>query len=180
MEWFASIIAVAVAVIAYFQWRTAHDRVTLDLFDRRREVYDEIVDSIFPIIAHGSVMRADADSAFLIASRKAQFLFGDDVINYLNDLWKLMNDIRLAETYMDSSGAAQKKWLEQYQSGMRHIHDFHNQFPELCAPYLRLDHKRARGVRRWLLDSFGFKKPVPQIRQPIEKSETSLTRQDRG
>ena len=31
--------AVFVALIGYFQWRTAHQRAALDLFDRRYEIF---------------------------------------------------------------------------------------------------------------------------------------------
>jgi hypothetical protein len=37
-----AIIAALVAVIAWLQWRTAQEKVLLDLFDRRFAVYEEL------------------------------------------------------------------------------------------------------------------------------------------
>jgi hypothetical protein len=38
----STLIAAIGAAILYFQWRTAHQRAVLDLFDRRLEVFGDI------------------------------------------------------------------------------------------------------------------------------------------
>jgi hypothetical protein len=46
MRLLATVIALVVAVIAYFQWWTAHLRYILDLFDKRFEVYEALCTSV--------------------------------------------------------------------------------------------------------------------------------------
>lgn len=39
-------IAAVVALIAFLQWRTAHDKVLLDLFDKRFAAYEDLLIAI--------------------------------------------------------------------------------------------------------------------------------------
>ena len=50
------------ALIAYFQWRTAHQRIVLDLFERRTEVFEEIENAVKQAL--NSSTREEADAAF--------------------------------------------------------------------------------------------------------------------
>jgi hypothetical protein len=47
------IVATFVAIIGYFQWRTAHQRVILDLFERRMKVYEGAKRCVSYVVAHG-------------------------------------------------------------------------------------------------------------------------------
>jgi hypothetical protein len=58
----APAIALLAAVIAWAQWRTARDRVKLDLFDRRMAAYERLRGAVVPINASGRVKNADTDS----------------------------------------------------------------------------------------------------------------------
>jgi ABC-type nickel/cobalt efflux system permease component RcnA len=62
------------AYIAWRQWRTAHDKVKLDLFDRRLAAYQRLKDAVAPITASGKVTLADTDR-FARAMYDMRFLF---------------------------------------------------------------------------------------------------------
>ena len=78
------LIAAFGALIAYFQWRSTHQRIVLDLFQRRMEVFKEIEGAAKQSVS--STERADATAAFwrfASARSDARFLFGADVITKL-------------------------------------------------------------------------------------------------
>ena len=91
--------AVAVAVIGYLQfrtarlqWRTAHNRAVLDQFERRYKVYKMLRGLIRAIqgssdAAHEGFLKAQE------AAERAQFLFGDDVVSYVNQLLRDITDL---------------------------------------------------------------------------------------
>jgi len=51
--WIIATIAVFAALIAYFQWRTAHQRVVLDLVDRRVQTFELVERACGSIISAG-------------------------------------------------------------------------------------------------------------------------------
>jgi hypothetical protein len=81
------IIAGFGAGIAYFQWRTAHQRVVLDLFDRRVAVFRDIEEAAKAAL--NELGRAQLEPAFwsyVRAEANARFLFGEEVIVALSNL----------------------------------------------------------------------------------------------
>jgi hypothetical protein len=72
------IIALIVAMIALAQWRTAHQRMVIDLFERRMNLIDELSRIVSAILFEGALRREDADG-FLRATRGDKFLFGSEV-----------------------------------------------------------------------------------------------------
>jgi hypothetical protein len=67
------------AVIGFMQWRTAHQRSVLDLFEKRFEVYSSIREIVGEVIREGSVPNLRAFN-FARAAEKAQFLFGSEAV----------------------------------------------------------------------------------------------------
>jgi hypothetical protein len=76
--WVTILIAAIAAMIAYFQWVTAHQRIVLDLFDKRWKVFEEIEVVIGDVLTHAETSH-DTLQAFLRAEADARFLFGEDV-----------------------------------------------------------------------------------------------------
>jgi hypothetical protein len=64
--WFAALIALFGAGIAYAQSRTAHQRVVLDLFDRRFKVFEETERVISRV--RGAAPRFPGSSACMTAN----------------------------------------------------------------------------------------------------------------
>jgi hypothetical protein len=91
-------IAVLAAVIGFMQWRTAHQRAVLDLFEKRYELYSAVRSVITEVLTQG---RADHKLQFdyLRAIERAHFLFGPEVTAYLDSLYKQRGE-SLVQPYM--------------------------------------------------------------------------------
>ena len=83
----AIVVSLVVAHVQYAQWRTANQKVVIDLYDRRLKVYGQLSRAIGPVVRDGEVSGA-AFKDFMIAQTDATFLFGDDVLEYLKALRK--------------------------------------------------------------------------------------------
>jgi len=70
-------IALAATRIAYGQWQTAHQRVLLDLFERRMAMYEAMRDVVAGVLQTG---RADHETyfRFLRATDRPHLVFGDE------------------------------------------------------------------------------------------------------
>lgn len=80
------LVAVFVSYIAWQQHRTNKEKLKLDLFDKRFDVYDATKKYLSKITAEGNVSNDDL-ADFLIATNKSYFLFGQDIEKYLNELY---------------------------------------------------------------------------------------------
>jgi hypothetical protein len=88
--WLVPAIASFAALIAYLQWVTAHQKIVLELFDKRLAAFQEIQSALLPIMRNGAATQEDF-FAFARAVERCRFLFGDDVHEYLAELRKKMS-----------------------------------------------------------------------------------------
>jgi hypothetical protein len=88
-------IAGAVAVIALFQWRTAQQKVVLDLFNRRMETYTALRKIVTKIRGSSSAATTEISFEFLRAMDRAEFLFGDEIVEHLKRIDAAINEIRI-------------------------------------------------------------------------------------
>lgn len=80
-------IAAAVAYIAYQQWKTARDKLRLDLFDRRIVIWEAVDDFLWTVVV--SEQTPDNSlSVYLRRTANAHFLFSHDVVSYLDEIRK--------------------------------------------------------------------------------------------
>ena len=77
--------------IAWRQWRTAHDKVKLDLFDPRLAAYQRLKDAVAPIAASGKVTLADAER-FARAMYDMRFLFDKETEACVDQIYRAMLD----------------------------------------------------------------------------------------
>ena len=89
------IVAALVGYVAYRQWKTAHARLRLDLFDRRYRIYEAYWKRFSDIVREGEVKKL-IEPEFNRARQEADFFFGDDVVSRLEEfdrhatnLWRL-------------------------------------------------------------------------------------------
>jgi hypothetical protein len=80
------IIALMVAMIAFAQWRTARQRMILDLFQRRMDLIDLVSRAASTILIEGALRNENVDG-FLRATRGDKFLFGSKVTTYLSETY---------------------------------------------------------------------------------------------
>ena len=135
-------IAAIVAIIAFLQWKTAREKVLLDLFDKRFAVYDELRSVI------GRFLTGDIDQKglfeFKTASSRAQFLFGPEVTSFLDERWADLSREMIAwkvtprpvpENQREAAEAALIARKDR-------LSDFFKNFDELVAPYMN-HHQKA-------------------------------------
>ena len=135
------IIAAVGAFIAYFQWRTAHQRVVLELFDRRLAVFRKLEESAKGIL--DGVSRKDLEAPFwsyIEAESNARFLFGEEVITALSRLRANIADA-MAFCEIGDEHPDRHNLIERHSAALQYIAAFIQNSSPLFAPYMRLDQK---------------------------------------
>ncbi|MGD1038139.1 MAG: hypothetical protein ABR878_13380 [Roseiarcus sp.] len=127
-------VALFVALIGFLQWRTAHQRAVLDLFERRIAIYDSIREVIDEIVRLG-VVTNEAVRKFERAIDKVPFLFRNDVESYLYDLRKTM----ISHHALDGSG--DESSTNAQDRHFKKIGRFYDEFGVLLRPYVRMHQK---------------------------------------
>lgn len=137
----ASVAALAV-VIAVGQWHTARTKLVLDLFELRLQVYDDLIHALSPVWRNGA---ADVNDivAFSKPHDRANFLFGDDVKEYLGDIRKTLAELGLARDMLLPSSPDEErgKWAKAKHNAILKVSRFPEDFGALAAPYMRIDAK---------------------------------------
>lgn len=143
------IIALMVAMIAFAQWRTAHQRMILDLFQRRMDLVDLVSRIASSIVIEGALRIEDVDS-FLRAMRGDKFLFGPEVTTYLSETYKRLVDLQATESVIKTAQGEERKQLsEKYLAIRNEVNRFHETFHTLVVPYVRMNQK-LRWVDQYL------------------------------
>lgn len=133
------LVGIMVAVIAYRQWRTAHEKLLIDLFDRRFSVYA----SIKEIIAE--FQRDPLKAKVLIetseAFAKSRFLFGKDVYTKLFEIRDDMlrwSEVRLEDRLDDNE--KQNRFRDDRNASLRSkVRAFEKDMPSIFSRYIKLD-----------------------------------------
>jgi len=81
------LIAVVTTYIAWQQWKTNQQKLILDRYDRRLCVYEE-VRKILSIIVRDAKASYDDLIQFRTAVSEADFLFGPEIPQYIDDIYK--------------------------------------------------------------------------------------------
>lgn len=128
--------------IAHRQWRTAQNKLKLDLFERRFSVYDTARKLIGSIM--GSGRAADAEvMRFLFGTREAKWLLNNDIAEYLYEqIYRKAIDLQTLSAELEGlpvgeersknvrSQSEIKKWmLKQFEV-----------LDEKFSPFLKLEH----------------------------------------
>jgi len=145
IQWLvATTIAAFAAIIAYFQWRTAHQRVILDLFDRRNAVYLDLRNGASAILRAGKGT-PDVETQLIRAVETARFYFGEDVVMQLDEF--LSAAIHLGQYSSEIEGAQgdeRRVLIEKRRAAFDKVEEFFKNAPRLVAPYMRLDQKMPK------------------------------------
>lgn len=149
-------IALGVGIIAFLQWRTAHQKVLLDLFERRLKIYDAVISAVDQFSNSGPVdVSLQARMKLQIATSEARFLFGDEVLAHLQTLIEDMSKVIMKVRRIDSQSvawSARDKLIEEVAEIGGRIDTWSVKFSKLCYPYIRMDQKRVRTPGEWLAD----------------------------
>ncbi len=133
------VIAALVALITFLQWKTAREKVLLDLFDKRFAVYDELCS----VVGRGGIDQT-AIFDFKRAASRAQFLFGPEVQTFLEERQADLSREMIARNVQprpvpeDQREAVDAANLAR----LNHLSDFTKDFDEKVAPYMN-HHQKA-------------------------------------
>lgn len=96
------IVAVFGIYIATQQWRTARNKLKLDLFDKRLAVYEATRSFLASIITSGKITQEN-EMLFLAGTRGAKWLFGNEIEQYIDkQLWNQSNKLICLQSTFDS------------------------------------------------------------------------------
>lgn len=133
-------IAILAIVVAVLQWRTAHQKVVLDLFERRMKVYSEIRAVIASILSSGKVPN-EKHFEFMLAMDGAKFLFGREVNQYLFELNTTLICLQESE-YGHLQGKELAEAFQRHQKHFNEMQKFYKVFDPLVESYVAMRQRR--------------------------------------
>jgi hypothetical protein len=126
------ITGICVAVIAYGQYRIEKDKVKLELYRKRYDIYIKVQEFI-AIIVGNTYCKTENLQMFLRDTREVEFLFNQDIVNYLDEMYKkgvAMRDTYNLETRDPDSFYEIQDWLDtnlrNLLKNLNHILILHN------------------------------------------------------
>lgn len=94
--WATTIISGLVLVVAFMQWRTAHQKVMLDLFSRRIKIFDDVNEGVSTYLLDlGTMSDSNARAKIYAAWRESKFVFGEDVSFHINSVLKAIGRLKV-------------------------------------------------------------------------------------
>lgn len=145
-------IALAVGVIAFLQWRTAHQKVVLDVFDRRLSVFDDTMKFRQEVSHQGFKIDMETVVAFHTVRRRARFLFGDDVNAVLQKWHEHLIEFSTSITMIELDEDARQEHAPKATAAYKASAGLQHQINEVFIPYMRMDQKRVRTPFEWMRD----------------------------
>lgn len=79
-------IGVIAVYIAWQQWKTSHQKLMLDLYDRRLRVYEEVV-KVLSIVVRDADITYEKLAVFRAAVAEADFIFGPEIVSFIDEIY---------------------------------------------------------------------------------------------
>jgi hypothetical protein len=139
---FTPLVAILAVYIAVQQWRTAQNKLRLELFEKRFSVYDSARNFIGSILTSGKA-KDDEMFKFLSGTREAKWLLNSDLAIYLEKaLYHPATELQCLASELEGMpvGEARTKNVSRQAEIKK---GFNAQFQELdrkFAPFLQLRH----------------------------------------
>jgi len=149
-------IAIAVGVVAFMNWRTAHQKVMLDLFDRRVRIYEATIDAALGYINVVEDMNGSkALSVLKKAHTEARFLFGDEIAETIDQISRNIFEHRRLNRRSESRNVGDEErdgLLERASEVEDEISQIMARWTDLVLPYLKMDQRRVQTPTEWLTE----------------------------
>jgi hypothetical protein len=150
---FPAAIGIGGGLIAWAQWRTANQKVLLDLFDRRFRLFQE-VRTINRKVVGGGKATSEQGQDMLRLWNESRFLFGPEIAGNIEALFNALFDLEVADKEMVGlqAGPELAAQVHRRREGLATVSRIQIALPDLVAPYMRMDTKAIRSPRQWLKD----------------------------
>src|SRR5437868_3401142 len=130
-------LSVAVAVIAWQQWRVADNRLRLDLFDRRYKVYDATRKFLATILREANFTDSQLFE-FYAGTSDAEFLFGAKVVDYIGQIRERALHMRTAQQLFEPLpvGEERSRHVQKHHDDLVWLTEQIEEMSKTFAPYL--------------------------------------------
>lgn len=148
------LIAGCVALIAYLQWRTAKNKLALDLFDRRLSVFTMINSAVEEFLSNGRALHPNDASErwksspmarFWTHYDSARFLFGPEVCDSLDELVERMSNFKSIASSLDAEEPGANETLLDHAES--EVLDSLTRFRDAVSDYVSFGHIEVRRAR---------------------------------
>jgi len=132
-------VALIAVYIAYQQWRTNRFQLRHALFDRRFEIYKAVQRYLSDIMTHAK-LNDEGIPPLLDAYQRAKFLFGSDIPEYIDVIYKRSLNMQLYENQYAEPLASDRR-SELVKKKHEELTWLCNQLPVLAekfGPYMSL------------------------------------------
>jgi hypothetical protein len=136
-------VAEAQAEIARQTWQSTHERIVLELLDRRLAIFNDIREVIGEVARTGRASESEL-YGFNKASDRVPYLFGSDVQEFLETIRIHLIELNLANTMMKNQADPQyADWVKRRTTHFKAIIDFYKLAPTHFQPYMTAHQKVA-------------------------------------
>ena len=126
------------AYIAWRQWRTANDKLKLELFDRRLAAYRRLNDAIAPIVRSAKVTPEDA-TQFQRAMYDMRYLFDKETEDRVRDVYIMMTHKAALDAQLETADDKGKAVQQSHQLFQGIIDGITKDVPERMEKFMRFD-----------------------------------------
>lgn len=136
------VIAALGLLIAFRQWRTARNKLKLDLYEKRLAVYEAAREAIGKIVTGGKTTN-QIEMEFLVGIRGAKWLFDKKMVKYLNEkLWYEIIEIGTIQAELEGADPSPEKsrLIARRAEIKKRFNEHLNEIDEKFYPFLSLGH----------------------------------------
>lgn len=137
-------LGLAVFYVSWRQWKTAHERAILDMFDRRYALYDQLKTAL--VRAALDARAASEMEAFSNVDRYTM-LFGDDVVRFVKRAVAIVDDLAVVQAPHRASRSAAPA-SEREEAALEAVWDCLVNIDGIFLPYLRVAYRNDGGAHR--------------------------------
>lgn len=134
-------VAVLGFYIAYRQWRTAQNKLKLDLFERRLVIYEAAKILLATVSANGKVKDEELGK-FLTQTRSAKWLLNTEIAEYFSEIYRKALDLRCLDSEIENLPISEErsKNVEEQRVIKDWLEIQFNILDTKFSPFLRLKH----------------------------------------
>ena len=134
----AFVIGVIGAYIAFRHWKLDHDKLKLELFDRRLRAYQTLRDAVAPIAASGKVTNEDTDR-FSRAMYDMRFLFDNETETCVDEIYRAMLAKYAIDAQVERTPVKKKALLKSSELFKRITEGVYTEVPERMERFMRFN-----------------------------------------